>query len=101
MGFIIYVVLQVIAALYAVYIFTHWREIREQGKGRKDSPIQIVALLILIPVIAYGYQALKGFPLEPNQRSEMYWMAGVMYVVLIARWIRQNWRGKAKESKGS
>ena len=101
MGFIIYVVLQVIAAVYAVYILTHWREIRERNKGRKDSPAQIVVLIILIPAIAYGYQSLKAHPLGPEQWTQMYWMTAAMYAVLLARWVRQNWRGRANGSKGS
>src|SRR5678815_3150707 len=101
MGLAIYIGLQIYAVGYTIYVLTHWRELRERNKGKKDSPKQIIVLLLLIPALAYGYQALKGYPLGPNQRAEMYFMAGAMYAVLFMRWIRQSRRARARESSDS
>jgi hypothetical protein len=89
-GTIIYIIIQVSLLAFAIHIVRNWREIRQRHAHKKDSRWEKVAILVLVPAMAFGYMSLRGFPPKNDQIVWAIVFAIFMYGVVIARWIRQS-----------
>ncbi|MES2573231.1 MAG: hypothetical protein V4710_24630 [Verrucomicrobiota bacterium] len=72
-----------------IFVFAKQRPIN-RSNSRREGPIEKMAILVLIPVMAFGYACLGGYPPKDDQIYFIFGCSLLMYGVMIARWIRNN-----------
>ena len=87
---VIYWSVQLAIWIVGATLFARREAIAEKHYGRKDSPVERVLMLVLTPVLAYGYACLGGFPPKEDQLYFVLFVTVAMHGVLIARWVRQS-----------
>ena len=97
-GVTIYVIIQIAVLAFAVYIFVNRRELRKQNAHRTDPGWQKVTMLAIVPLLAFGYGCLDGFPPKKDRLLTMIVGTLVMYLALVFRWRRQ---GKASRESAT
>jgi hypothetical protein len=87
---VIYWTLQIAIWIACIFVFIRRKQNIEKHNGRKDSRLQRVFMVIFIPVFAFGYACLGGYPPKDDQVYFILVVTVLMYGVMFARWIRQN-----------
>jgi hypothetical protein len=89
-GLVIYVIIQIVLAGFAVYILLNREAIRARQTLRKDKGWEKFAIVLLVPVLAFGYALLGGFPPKNDQLVFGVVVTVLLYVSAGLRWIRQS-----------
>ena len=87
---LIYWTLQITIWIVCIFLFIRRKEIIAKHTGRKDPKLQRVLMLVLTPLLAFGYACLGGYPPKDDQVYFVLVVSVIMLGSLIARWIRQD-----------
>jgi hypothetical protein len=64
---LLYWIFQIAIWIACIVIFIRRKEIPEKHKGRKDSTVRKVLMLVFIPMFAFAYACMGGYPPKDNQ----------------------------------
>jgi hypothetical protein len=89
-GFIIYIIIQIALAAFAIYVVFNREQIGAKHVHKKDSRWEKIAIVILIPAMGFGYSLLGRYPPKSDQLEFTTFFTVFMYVIVILRWRRQS-----------
>lgn len=90
MGLVLYIAIQIALLGFAIHIIVNREEIRARHAHKKDSQREKIAIVILVPVMAFAYSLLGGYPPKSDQLVFTTVVTVFMYGAAILRWIRQS-----------
>jgi hypothetical protein len=88
MALAIYWLIQIGIFAWCIHVIRNRAEIRTRNASRTDRPWEKVVMLILVPVISFGWVCFGGFPLKSHQLWQGGIGSAVLYAALIFRWVR-------------
>jgi hypothetical protein len=89
LGIVIYLIIQIALAGFTIHIFVNREEIRATHAHRKDKPWEKIVIVILVPLMSFGYSLLGGYPPKSDQLVFTTVCTVFMYGAMILRWRRQ------------